>query len=111
MPLASHSSSSGLWVRFYTRQALPVQPYPERDRHRTRQAKPGDGVLQVIVLEMDLQRAGFWDAACGHRLLEIDIKRRDLTPAERAGHGEMIAGEPQPFRHVFRRRQRTRGFR
>jgi hypothetical protein len=32
----------------------PARPHPERDDHRTRQDEPGNGVLQVMVLEMHL---------------------------------------------------------
>src|SRR5579859_8086649 len=76
---------------------LPEKPHPECDQQRPGQHEPGDGVLQVIVLEMDLKRAGFRNAVWRHRLLQIDVERCDLTPAERPRHGEMIAGEPQPL--------------
>ena len=72
------------------RVALPpplrAHPHRERDHHRNRQRKPGDGVLQVIVLEMNPQRTGLRNAAFGQRLLQIDVKRRDrlavIAPAE-----------------------------
>src|ERR1700680_3349985 len=139
MLLTSRSLSSDPWWHFITREALnncypkhvrkskreesmhrnrvesasplPAQPYPERDHHRTRQPKPGDGVLQVIVLEMNLERAGFWHAAGGHGGFQIDVERRDRAPAQRAPHGQMIPSEPQPFCEIFRWRQRAGAFR
>src|SRR6478609_1809471 len=94
--------------------ALGAPPHTEGDDNRKRQRKPGDGVLQVIVLEMHGERAGFWNAALGRGRFEVDIERRDslagLAPAQRASHREMIAGEPQPFRHALLRRQRSRAF-
>src|SRR3982074_1332923 len=39
--------------------------------------EPGDGVLQVVVLQMNLKRAGFGDPARRRRLLQIDVERRD----------------------------------
>src|SRR5947208_11909901 len=81
--------------------ALGVPPDAEGDDDRKRQREPRDGVLQVIVLEMHGERAGFWNAAFGRGRFQIDIERRDglaaLDPAEHTGHGEMIAGEPEPF--------------
>src|SRR5882724_11133989 len=85
--------------------ALPAPPHTEGDDDRKRQREPGDGVLQVIVLEMHGERAGFWNAALGRGRFQIDIERRDglaaLDPAEHTGHGEMIAGEPEPFCHAL----------
>src|SRR5260370_27637540 len=100
MPLASHSSALP-W-------SLLAPPHGERDHDRAGQCKPGDGILQVIVLQMDVKRAGFWGAALGHRLLQVDIERRDFTPAERVRHREMIASEPQPFCEIFRPPQHAR---
>ena len=51
---------------------LPAQPHAERDHDGEGQCKPGDGVLQVIVLEMDGKRAGLWNAALGHRAFSAD---------------------------------------
>src|SRR6266852_306063 len=66
---------------------------PECDHPRARQSEPGDGVLHVIVLELDVERTGLRDPACGHRLLQIDVERRDwlagLAPPQRPRHGEM----------------------
>ena len=64
---------------------------------------------------MDLKRAGSRDAACGYRLLQVDIERRNrpatFGPAQRARHGKMVPREPQPFCGIFRRRQQVRRFR
>src|SRR3954451_14505710 len=78
--------------------ALPAPPHAEGDDDRKCQREPGDGVLQVIVLEMHGERAGFWNAALGRGRLQIEIERRNglagLAPAQRARHRKMIAGEP-----------------
>ena len=70
--------------------------------------------MQVIVLEMDFERAGFRNAARRHRLLQVDIERRDRAaipaPTERPRYRKMIPGEPQPLGEIFRRRERTRRF-
>src|SRR6185312_14537450 len=57
--------------------ALPAPPDAEGDDDRKRQREPGDGVLQVIVLEMHGERAGFGNAALGRGRFEIEIERRD----------------------------------
>src|SRR4030095_16880270 len=94
--------------------ALSAPPHAEGDDDRTRQREPRNGVLQVIVLEMHGERAGFWNAALGRRRFQIDIERRDglaaLAPAQRARHRKMMAGEPEPFGHALRRRQRAGAF-
>src|ERR1051325_10207427 len=91
--------------------ALPAPPHAEGDDDRKCQREPGDGVLQVIVLEMHGERAGLWNAALGRGRFEIDVERRDglagLAPAQRARHRKMIAGEPEPFGGALRRRQRA----
>src|SRR4029453_12403919 len=65
--------------------ALPAPPHTEGDDDRKGQREPGDGVLQVIVLEMHGERAGFWNSAFGRGRFQIDIERRDrlavLAPA------------------------------
>src|SRR6186997_3107685 len=94
--------------------ALPAPPHPEGDDDRKCQRKPGNGVLQVIVLEMHGERAGLWNAALGRGRFQIDIERRHgltgLAPAQRARHRKMIAGEPDPFGRVLRRRERAGAF-
>ena len=55
-------------------------PDAERDDDRERQREPGDGVLQVVVLQMDVERARFRDAAGRHRRFQIDVERRDALP-------------------------------
>ena len=63
------------------RPPLPAQPDRERDHHRGRQREPGDGILQVVVLEMNLERPGFGMPLAGYRRFQIDIERRDLVPS------------------------------
>src|SRR5882757_3132973 len=67
----------------------------------------------MVVLEMDRERAGLWNAALRRRAFQIDIERRQnlavRVPAERARHRLMIPGEPQPLDSVLARRQRARG--
>src|SRR5258708_40158936 len=87
--------------------ALPAPPHAERDDDRERQREPGDGVLQVIVLEMHGERAGLWNAALWRGCFQIDIERRDgldaLAPAQCARHRAMVAGQPEPLCHSLRR--------
>src|SRR5215213_126347 len=68
-----------------SRAALPAPPHAERDDDRKRQREPGNGVLQVIVLETHGERAWLGDPALGRRRFQIDIERRDglavLAPA------------------------------
>src|SRR2546430_11274981 len=70
--------------------ALGAPPDAEGDDDRKRQRKPGDGVLQVIVLETHGERAGFSNAALVRWRCPIDIERRHglaaLAPAQRARH-------------------------
>src|SRR5688572_24463123 len=94
--------------------ALPTPPHAEGDHDRRRQREPGDGILQMIVLEMHGERAGFWNATLGCGRFQVDIERRDglavFAPAQRAGHRYMIAGEPESLCHALRRRQRAGAF-
>ena len=72
--------------------ALPSPPDSERDDDRKRQREPGDGVLQVIVLEMDGQRTGFWNAAFG---LE------EITPTAEGVVLDYLSHEGKPVRIMF----------
>src|SRR5213594_3597666 len=77
---------------------LRAQPEAEGDRHHSRQTEPADGVLQMVVLETDVERAGLY-AGDKLRRLQIDVERRNglaiAIPAEGARHGQMVAREPQ----------------
>src|ERR1700760_3164358 len=99
--MAPRDGGMAYFPRFRTRLKnlgrAPLRPPPHRegDHHGAGEAEPGDGVLHMVVLEMHFERAGFWDAAIGHRRFEIDIERRHLaTPAERPGHRLVVSGEP-----------------
>ena len=85
---------------------LRPPPHAERDHEGDRERKPGDGVLQMVVLEMDGERAGLRDAAIRRRCFQIDVERGDaltaFVSAKRARHREMIAREPEPFREIGR---------
>src|SRR5436305_970269 len=49
----------------FSHSVLPPRPDQKSDEHHRRQPEPGDGVLQVIVLEMNVQRSGFRNAGFG----------------------------------------------
>src|SRR5262245_40065583 len=72
---------------FVSAAPLRAQPEAESDRHHSRQTEPGDGVLQMVVFETDVERAGFY-AGDQLRRFQIDIERRDglaiAIPAEGA---------------------------
>jgi hypothetical protein len=42
---------------FVSAAPLRAQPEAESDRHHSRQTKPGDGVLQMVVFETDVERS------------------------------------------------------
>src|SRR4051794_11680125 len=85
----------------FARPVLTSRPHGERDQHYTGQTEPRDRILQVIVLEMHVERTGLWDAAFRHGGFEVDVERRDLAPAQRFRHRKMVAHEPQPRSRVW----------
>src|SRR3569832_1664897 len=76
----------------------PSPPDKNRDRHRARERKPCDGVLQVIVLEVDVERTGFCRDSRRYRPFQIDVEWRyrlaAIAPAEPLRHRKVIAHEP-----------------
>jgi hypothetical protein len=81
---SKHSEQRSFWAslvevirRVGSSPPLPSPPHPECDHHRARERKPGDGILQVVVLEVNFERPGFRDAAVGHRAFQIDVERRN----------------------------------
>src|SRR4051812_30018910 len=110
-PNGGHGASAPLPALWFARPVLTLRPQGKRDQHYAGQTEPSDGVLQVIVLEMHVERAGFWDAAFRHRGLQVDVERRDLAPAQRLRHCKMVAHEPQPRSGIWRGRQYARAFR
>src|SRR3954451_24251953 len=80
----------------------PSCPHGEGDEHGACKREPGDGVLQVIVLEMHVERSRTRNAVLGRGLLEVDIERRNRAPAQRARDRHVIAYEPQPLVAVLR---------
>lgn len=42
---------------------LAAPPDKKGNHNRARQSKPRDGILQMVVLEMHLQRPRFWNSA------------------------------------------------
>src|SRR6516162_4886043 len=91
--------------------ALSSPPRAKRNQHCTSEPEPGDGILHVVVFETQLKRSRLWDTAWRHRCLQINVERRDLTPAERVGHRKLIAHEPQTACAIFCRREEPRGLR
>ncbi len=101
--------------------SLVSQPYCRRrcPRHHTPKAittapaRPNQvmAYCRWSSLRWTVSGPGFGMPLCGHRRFQVDVERRDLFPAERARHRQMIPGEPQPLCDVFRRRQRAGLFR
>src|ERR1700751_1421315 len=103
-----HRSSQGKQSRLTVLSPAADQPEPESPGHRQGKTEPGDCVLQVVVVEMDLKRAGFRHAAWRCRRFEIDIKRRDRAPAERLCHAVGIANKPKPLCGILTRGEKSR---
>src|SRR5215468_1465428 len=96
---------------FASSPLLRAQPEAEGDRHHSRQTEPGDGILQMVVPQTDMERAGLY-AGDQLRRFQIDIERRNglaiAIPAEGARHGQMVAREPQSLLNAGVGRQQAR---
>src|SRR5271168_3717630 len=94
---------------------LAAPPDEKGNHNRARESEPGDGVLQVVVLEMHLQRTGFRNAVRRRRLFEVDVEWRNRfaasAPTERVSHRQMVACEPEPLLDIDRRRKNASAFR
>src|SRR5262245_16150679 len=95
---------------------MPRARLPRRTRTRTSpynqsEPIPGNGILQMLVAQVDLERAGAWKPAGWLGAFQFDEERRDLAPTLGGRNRNRIAHEPNVAIGIILRREGAAGFR